>query len=164
MRHSSPETKVLVKVIMPSRLGSSTGQKVITFWPKLVREPSHGRVAASVPELLTRGTQYLTLKMTSKAFGRTTRPSFYAFVQKYNVLVKFTSLTGSSSHEEFNRPGTFWRNPTTATPTVGRLGNTPTPWDDSIEMFFRGLPWQSFHSQAHVIYLFVNFSERPFFG
>ena len=34
-----------------------------------------------------------------------------------DVLVKTTSLTGSFlSHEELNRPGTSWRNPTTATP------------------------------------------------
>ena len=57
--------------------------------------------------------------MTWKAFVRTTRPSFYALVLKYDVLVKITSLTGSFSHEELNRPGTFWRNHTTATPTVG---------------------------------------------
>ena len=41
-------------------------------------------------------------------------------VQKYNKCTReITSLTGSSSHEELNRPGTFWRNHTTATPTVG---------------------------------------------
>ena len=41
-----------------------------------------------VPEFLTKGTQYLTPIMTSKALVRTPRPSFYALVQKYNVHVK----------------------------------------------------------------------------
>ena len=49
--------------------------------------------------------------MPSTAFVPTTRPSFYALVHKYSVLVilRVTSLVGSFSNEEFNRPGTFWR-------------------------------------------------------
>ena len=35
---------------------------------------------------------------------------------------EITSVTDSSSYEDLNRPGTFWPNHTTA---------TPTPWDDS---------------------------------
>ena len=53
--------------------------------------------------------------MTWKAFVRTTRPSFYALVLKqYEFNREHTSIIGSSSHEELNRPGTFWPNPTTA--------------------------------------------------
>ena len=38
-----------------------------------------------------------------KAFVRTTRPSFYALLLKYNVLTReITSLTCSSSHDELN--------------------------------------------------------------
>ena len=34
---------------------------------------------------------------------------------------EITPLTGSSSHDELNPPGTFYRNPTTETPTVSAL-------------------------------------------
>ena len=34
---------------------------------------------------------------------------------------EISSLTGSSSHEELDRPGTLWRDHTTATPIVGNL-------------------------------------------
>ena len=87
-------------------------------------EPFLGRGAASVPEFLTRGTQYLTwYYMTSKAFVRTSRPSFYALVLKQYVLVKLLDqwITSSSSLEDLNWTGTLLVNPTTATPTVGWL-------------------------------------------
>ena len=58
------------------------------------------------------------LKMTSKVFGRTTRPRFYASVPKKKCTGEITSLTGSSPHEELNRPeGRFGAK--RATPTVG---------------------------------------------
>ena len=60
--------------------------------------------------------------MTSKALVRTTlRPSFYALVLKHTCTRGIASLTCSSSHEELSWPGTFRRNHTTATPTVGGL-------------------------------------------
>ena len=51
--------------------------------------------------------------------SRTTRPSFCASVLKKKCTRGITSLTGSSSHEELNRPGTFGAK--TATPAVGLL-------------------------------------------
>ena len=46
------------------------------------QEPFQGRGAASVPELLAQGAQFLTREKMSKAFVHTTRPSFYAVVLK----------------------------------------------------------------------------------
>ena len=61
--------------------------------------------------------------MTSKAFVRTTRPSFYALDLKHTHIHMHTreiaALAGRSSREELDRTGTLLVNPTTATPTVG---------------------------------------------
>ena len=48
-------------------------------------------------------------KWLRKKFLRKTRPSFYALVQKKKYSGENSSLTGSSSHDDLNRPGTFWR-------------------------------------------------------
>ena len=53
-----------------------------------ISHPTVGLQHQNVPELLTGGTQYLTRKMTWKAFVRKTRPSFYALVLKQYVLGK----------------------------------------------------------------------------
>ena len=61
---------------------ASWSKKFITSYPTV--RVQHRKA----PEFLTYGTQYLTRKMTSKAFVRTTLPRFYAIVLKYCVLVK----------------------------------------------------------------------------
>ena len=57
--------------------------------------------------------------MTSKAFVRTTRPSFRALVLKPSMLMQLldfmTDSYCSSSLEELNRTGILLVNPTTAT-------------------------------------------------
>ena len=50
--------------------------------------------------------------MTSKAFVRTTRPNFHALSAKKQCTREISSMTGNSSHEELNRPGTLWHNHT----------------------------------------------------
>ena len=89
--------------------------------PKRQREPSHGRVAESVPELLTWGTQYLTQKKTSKAFVRATRPSFYALVLKNNVTVKTLHWPAVPHVRNSIAQGLFG--------AIIQL--QPLPWDDS---------------------------------
>ena len=76
-----------------------------------ILQKSHPTVGLQqkVPELLTWGTQYPARKMTSKSFGRTTRPKLLCLSPKIKCTREIASLTGSSSHEELNHPGTFWR-------------------------------------------------------
>ena len=86
----------------------------------MTSHPTPGVQNENVPEGLNRGTQDITREMALKAFVRTTRPSFYALqVVLKQYTREITSITGSSSHEALNWPGTFRRNHTTATTTVG---------------------------------------------
>ena len=62
-------------------LDTSNRQTFFVFSKTPLSHPTIG-LKQKVPELLTRGTQFLTPQMTSNAFVRTTRPSFYALVQK----------------------------------------------------------------------------------
>ena len=87
-------------------------------------EQSHGMVGLqhdrSVRELLAWGTQYITRKMISKAFVRTIRPSIFALVLKQIVLVKLPHQPAAPHmRSSLSRPGTFWRNHSTAPHTVG---------------------------------------------
>ena len=70
----------------------------------------HGRLAAESPWAPDiRNSISHPKNVFQKAFGRTTRPRFCAFSPKMKCTREITSLTGSSSHEELNRPGTFSR-------------------------------------------------------
>ena len=107
--------------------------------------------AASVPELSSHEELNISpKKMTSKAFVRTARPSFYALLSPQSTRTReITSLTSSSSHEKLNRPETVWRNPTTA---------TRTPWDDSALSQEEVLPYLPL---ASLCFFFVCFQTAP---
>ena len=77
-----------------------------------------------VPELLTRGTQYLTRKMTWKAFIRSHNPTkLLCLSPKIKCTREITSLTGSSSHT--------WGNSIAQGLFGAIIRLQPLPWDNS---------------------------------
>ena len=84
-------------------------------------------VHQDVPEVLTRGTTYLTRKIISNAFVRTTQPSFYTLVLKQIMLVKLLHLPAAPHMGSSIAQGPFG-------PIIQLQ---PLPRDDSI--FFRDL-------------------------
>ena len=83
--------------------------------------PSHPTkgLQQNVSELLTWGTQYLTRKMTSKAFVRATRRRFYALVLQQYVLVKLLHWPAGPHMRNSIAQGRFGAK--SATPIVGWL-------------------------------------------
>ena len=85
--------------------------------------PQHEKV----PELFPWGFQHLARKMNSKAVGRTTRPSFYALIQKYNVFMKL-----------LHWPAVPHMKKSIAQELFGAIIQLqPLPWDDSLARWSR---------------------------
>ena len=86
-------------------------------------KPCHGTGAAESPWVPHMRSSISHSKSDSECIRSHNLTKLLCLSPKNVCTREITQLTGSSSHEELNRPGTFWPNITTATLTVGWLNH-----------------------------------------